>query len=68
MKEHTFIIPSMHNETSAKEVASIINGIEGVKEVDTDYVEGSVHVFFNENKVITDKIKNVINKKGYTIR
>ncbi|WP_035166286.1 heavy-metal-associated domain-containing protein [Caloramator sp. ALD01] len=67
MKEYSFKVPSMHNETTAKEIASIITGIRGIQDVDVDYQEGTVNVYFDENQVIKDKIKYTVEKKGFKV-
>ncbi|SHE64374.1 heavy-metal-associated domain-containing protein [Caloramator proteoclasticus] len=67
MKEYSFKVPSMHDETSAKEIASIITGIRGIQDVDVDYQEGTVNVYFDENQVIKDKIKYIVEKKGFKV-
>jgi copper chaperone CopZ len=67
MKEYSFKVPSMHDETSAKEIASIITGIRGIQDVDVDYQEGTVNVYFDENQVIKDKIKYTVEKKGFKV-
>ncbi|MCX7885304.1 MAG: heavy-metal-associated domain-containing protein [Caloramator sp.] len=68
MREYTFMIPAMHDETSAKDVRSIITGIRGIEDVDVDFENGIVDVYYDENKVIIDKIRYLIEKQGYTIR
>ncbi|MBZ4664326.1 MAG: heavy-metal-associated protein [Caloramator sp.] len=67
MKEYSFKVPSMHNETTAKEIVSIITGIRGIQDVDVDYQEGTVNVYFDENQVIKDKIKYTVEKKGFKV-
>ncbi|CDF58695.1 heavy-metal-associated domain-containing protein [Thermobrachium celere] len=67
MKEYSFRVPSMHDETSAKEIASIISGIRGIQDVDVDYQEGTVNVYYDENQVIKDKIKYTVEKKGFKV-
>lgn len=68
MKEYTFKIPSMHDENSAKEVRSTIVGIRGVEDVNTNYEDGIVNVYYDENQVIIDKIKLTVENKGYSVR
>lgn len=68
MKEYVFRIPSMHDESSAKEVRSSIVGIRGIEDVDVDYQDGIVNVYYDENQVIVDKIKYTIEKKGYNVK
>lgn len=68
MKEYSFKVPSMHDETSAKDVRSIITGIRGIEDVDINYVDGIVSVYFDENQVIEDKIRYIVEDKGYGIR
>lgn len=68
MREYSFIIPSMHDEISAKDVRSIITGIRGIQEVDVDYEDGTVNVYYDENQVIIDKIRYAVEKQGYTIK
>ncbi|MCX7951296.1 MAG: heavy-metal-associated domain-containing protein [Clostridiales bacterium] len=68
MKEYSFKVPSMHDETSAKEIVSIVNGIRGIQNVDVDYQEGTINVFYDENQVIEDKIRYTIEKKGFKVR
>ncbi|EYE89042.1 copper ion binding protein [Fervidicella metallireducens AeB] len=65
MKECVFKIPSMHDETSAKDIRSAVVGIRGVEDVDVDYEDSRINVYYDENQVIKDKIKLVIEKKGY---
>lgn len=68
MKEYSFKIPSMHDETSAKEIVSIVNGIRGIQDVDVDYQDGTINVFYDENQVIEDKIRYTIEKKGFKVK
>lgn len=67
MKEYTFNIPSMHDENSAKEVRSVIIGLRGVEDVNINYEDGIVNVFYDENQVIVDKIKYAVKNKGYAV-
>lgn len=67
MKEYTFNIPSMHDENSAKEVRSVIIGLRGVEDVNINYEDGIVNVFYDENQVIVDKIKYAVENKGYAV-
>jgi copper chaperone CopZ len=57
----------MHDETSAKDISSTIVGLRGIEDVDVNYEEGTITVYYDENQVIVDKIKYVIEKKGYDI-
>lgn len=68
MKEYAFKIPSMHDEVTSKEIASTILGMNGIENVDVDYQEGMVNVYYNENKIVIDKIKQKIEDKGFTIK
>ena len=68
MKEYSFKVPSMHDESSAKEIASIITGIRGIEDVNANYEEGLVEVFFDENQIAVDKIKLIVEDKGYAIK
>lgn len=68
MKEYSFKIPSMHDEAAAKDITSAIVGIRGIEDVDVDYEDSTVNVYYDENQVIVDKIKYVVEKKGYTVR
>lgn len=68
MKELNLRIPSMHDEMSAKKVASIIEGIRGIEDVNVDFQNGTVNVFYDENQVIDEKIKYVITKNGFEIK
>lgn len=68
MKEYSFKVPSMHDETSAKDIRSVVVGIRGIEDVDVNYESGVVNVYFDQNQVIEDKIKYVIEKKGYKIK
>lgn len=67
MKEFTFNIPSMHDENSAKEVRSVIIGLRGIEDVNINYEDGIVNVFYDENQVIVDKIKYAVENKGYDV-
>lgn len=68
VRECSFLIPSMHDELSAKDVRSIIAGIRGIEEVDVDYEDGTVNIYYDENQVVIDKIKYVVEKQGYSIK
>lgn len=68
MKEYTFKVPSMHDESSAKEIRSTIVGIRGIEDVDVNYEDSTVNVYFDQNQVVEDKIKYVVEKKGYKVR
>lgn len=68
MKSYSFMIPSMHDETSAKDVRSIITGIRGIEDINVDYEDGTVDVYYDENQVVIDKIRYAIEKQGYIIR
>lgn len=68
MKEYSFKIPSMHDESSAKDIRSIITGIRGIEDVDVNYEDGTVDVYYDENQVILDKIKYTLEKQGYSIK
>lgn len=68
MKEYAFKVPSMHDENSAKDVRSAIVGIRGVEDVNINYEDGVVNVYFDENQVLVDKIKYVVENKGYLIK
>lgn len=68
MKEYSFKVPSMHDESSAKEITSIITGIRGIEDVNANYEEGLVEVFYDENQIVIDKIKLVVENKGYAIK
>lgn len=67
MQEYTFTIPSMHNETSAKELSNAVCEISGVQDVDVNYEEGILTVFYDDNKVNVDSIKTVLGDLGYGI-
>lgn len=68
MQEYSFKVPSMHDEASAKEIRSSIVGIRGIEDVNIDYENGMVNVYYDENQVVVDKIKNVVQEKGYSVR
>lgn len=68
MKEYSFKVPSMHDESSAKEITSIITGIRGIEDVNANYEEGLVEVFYDENQIVIDKIKLIVENKGYAIK
>lgn len=68
MREYNFKVPSMHDETSAKDIRSSIVGIRGIEDVNIDYENGVVNVYYDENQVVVDKIKNVVQEKGYSVR
>ncbi|SEF51611.1 Copper chaperone CopZ [Caloramator fervidus] len=68
MKELTLKIPSMHDEMSAKRVASIIEGIRGIEDVNVDFQSGIVNVYYDENQVIDEKIKYVVTKNGFDVK
>ncbi|TDT60908.1 heavy-metal-associated domain-containing protein [Fonticella tunisiensis] len=68
MKEYSFKVPSMHDEASAKEIRSAIVGMRGIEDVDVNYEDGSVNVYFDQNQVVEDKIKYVIEKKGFKVK
>jgi copper chaperone CopZ len=68
MKEYTFKVPSMHDESSAKDVTSAIIGIRGIEDVNTNYEDGIVNVYYDENQVVVDKIKRTVMKKGYSVK
>lgn len=67
MREYNFKVPSMHDETAAKDVRSTIMGIRGIEEVNIDYENGSVNVYYDENQVIIDKIKQTVEAQGYNV-
>jgi copper chaperone CopZ len=67
MKEYTFKVPSMHDETSAKDVRSAIVGIRGIEDVNINFEDGIVNVYYDENQVVVDKIKYVVQNKGYSV-
>jgi copper chaperone CopZ len=68
MKEYSFKVPSMHDESAAKDIASAIVGIRGIEDVDVDFQDSIVNVYYDENQVAIDKIKYTVEKKGYNIR
>ncbi|KRQ87971.1 Heavy-metal-associated domain protein [Caloramator mitchellensis] len=68
MKELKIKVPSMHDEASAKKIASIIEGIRGIEDVNVDFQSGLVDVFYDENQVLDEKIKYVVSKNGYEVR
>lgn len=68
MKEYSFKVPSMHDEISAKEIASIITGIRGIEDVNVNFEEGLVEVFYDENQTAIDKIKLIVEDRGYEIK
>ena len=67
MKTITFNIPSMHDEGSAKDISSVIVGMRGIEDVDANYEDGTITVYYDENQVIVDKLKYVVEKKGYAV-
>lgn len=67
MKEYNFKVPSMHDEISSKDIRSSIVGIRGIEDVNIDYENGMVNVFYDENQVVVDKIKSVVQQKGYSV-
>lgn len=68
MKQFAFMVPSMHDEGTAKDIASTISGIRGIEDVNVNYEDGTVNVFYDENQVVVDKIKYTVEKKGYSVR
>lgn len=58
----------MHDEISAKEIASIITGIRGIEDVNVNFEEGLVEVFYDENQTVIDKIKLTVEDRGYAIK
>lgn len=68
MREYNFKVPSMHDEASAKDIRSSIVGIRGIEDVNIDYENGIVNVYYDENQVVVDKIKHVVQEKGYNVR
>lgn len=67
MKSIIFNIPSMHDETSAKDISSTVVGLRGIEDIDVNYEDGTATVYYDENQVIVDKIKYIIEKKGYDV-
>lgn len=68
MREYSIKIPSMHDEASAKEIRSSIVGIRGIEDVDLNYEDGTVNIYYDENQTVIDKIRYVIEEKGYSIK
>lgn len=68
MKEYSFKVPSMHDESTAKEISSTIVSMKGIEDVDVDYQEGLVNVYYDENNIAVDKIKQRVEDKGFMVK
>ncbi|KMT20856.1 heavy-metal-associated domain-containing protein [Clostridium cylindrosporum] len=67
MMQCFFNIPSMHSLSSARRVSNIIEGVNGVKNVNTDYEKSIVGVFCENKDSVVESISNEVKKSGYEI-
>lgn len=66
MQQCFFNVPSMHSLESAKTVSMIIGNVNGVKNVNADYENSQVGVFY-DNHIIIERISTTMQDAGYKI-
>lgn len=67
VKYTVFNIPSMHNHVSAGLIESSLNSISGVKNVNANYEQGIVEVFYESSKNNFNTIIKKVENLGYEI-
>lgn len=68
MRIYNLTIPSMHNETSAKEIKSVLTKVNGIKNIDLNYEETTINIYCEDILPSFNEIKLSIENKGYLIK
>ena len=66
MATSTIKIEGMHCDGCANRVKGLLEKEPGVREADVSYAAGEAQVKHNEHTVGTDKLREIVERAGYT--
>ncbi len=66
METTTIRVEGMHCDGCANRVQRLLEKEPGVREAEVSYPSGQAQVKFNEHTVTTDRLREVIERAGYT--
>ncbi len=68
MNDTTIAIEGMHCDGCAQRVQRVLEQERGVREVQVSYADGAARVMFDERATAVQRLREVVERAGYTVR
>ena len=67
MVKKTFKIPDMHCSNCAMRLEGIEDELPGIRQIKASYHQQTLEVFFDENQVDEEAIRQAVQRAGYSL-